>query len=203
MKIECECGKVKAELTNFPKETPGRFICYCDDCQSFLHYLNRADLLDKNGGTEIIPIYPADFKIIEGKDLLKCTRLGPRGMFRYSTTCCNTPVANTDAKRPWVGTHRRMFTSKDSQKLDGIFKKVRSGIMGKFGHGTLPPEAANTFDFKAFRSVMPFMLKGMIFGRSRPSAFFDGDVAIGNPYVLTKDEREKAIARSVPSSAVL
>jgi len=115
MEIQCECGKFKAELTEFPRNTPGRLRCYCDDCQSFLHHLGRADLLDANGGTEIIPVYPSDFKILQGGELLKCTRIVDYGMYRFSTTCCNTPIANTDTKRPWGGTHRRVFSAKDPQ----------------------------------------------------------------------------------------
>ena len=34
-------------------------VCYCDDCQAFLHYLGRADLLDALGGTDIVQMAPA------------------------------------------------------------------------------------------------------------------------------------------------
>jgi hypothetical protein len=68
MKIQCECGAFSATLNAFPKATPGRLVCYCDDCQSYLHHLGRADLLDANGGTEVIPAYPA------GRGISKRTR---------------------------------------------------------------------------------------------------------------------------------
>lgn len=194
MEIQCECGKFRAELTQFPKNTPGRLLCYCDDCQSFMHYLNRADLLDSNGGTEIIPVYPSDFKILQGQEQLKCTRLVPDGMFRYSTKCCNTPIANTDEKRPWVGTHRRVFVAKDPKKLDEIFQQVRASIMGKYGHGILPPGTPKKFNFKGFLSVMPFLLNGILKGRKRPSPFFENEKSIAPPYILSDDEYKKVLA---------
>ena len=86
-KLRCDCEKFKAELSNFPKNSAGRSVCYCDDCQTFLHYLKRSELLDVNGGSEIIPVYPSDFKIIQGKNLLACVRLSPKGPFRWYTSC--------------------------------------------------------------------------------------------------------------------
>lgn len=192
MQIQCECGKFRAELTQFPKNTPGRLKCYCDDCQSFLHYLQRGDLLDANGGTEIIPIYPSDIKILSGKEYLQCTRIVANGMYRFSTTCCNTPVGNTDAKRPWVGVHRRVFP----QQLGENFGHIRSSIMGKFAHGTLPAGVPQTFDFKGFRTVMPFLLKGKIFGKNRPSPFFENERPIVTPHVLTAQERTQVLKKA-------
>lgn len=69
MNIQCECGKFRAELEKFPKNTPGRAICYCDDCQTYLHYLGRSDLLDSAGGTQIIPVYPSEMKVLQGLDV--------------------------------------------------------------------------------------------------------------------------------------
>ncbi len=194
MEIQCECGKFKAELTKFPANTAGRLRCYCDDCQAYLHHLKRADLLDANGGTEVIPVYPRDFKILQGKELLRCTRLHEQGMFRFSTTCCNTPVANTDLKRPWIGTHRRVFTARDPGQLDGLFGTVRASIMGKFAHGTLPAGVPESFDLKGLRAVAPFLLKGILSGAKRPSPFFENETPVGPVHVLSKDERRIASA---------
>lgn len=191
MEIQCECGNFRAELTQFPKNTPGRLRCYCDDCQAFLHYLKRTDLLDENGGTEIIPAYPADIKLIAGKDQVKCVRLSPTGMFRFFTTCCNTPVANTDPKRPWAGINRRMYTVKDPHRLDKELGPVRSSIMGKYAKGTPPPGTPQKFDFKGVALVMPYLIKGMLLGKSKPSPFFENSEAISAPKILTSEERSK------------
>ena len=73
MEIQCQCGKFRARLKAFPNGTPGRLVCYCDDCQSYLRHLKRTDLLDAHAGTEVIPAYPADVEILQGKEQLKCT----------------------------------------------------------------------------------------------------------------------------------
>jgi hypothetical protein len=46
------------------------------------------------------------------------------------------------------------------------------------------------FNLKAILTVMPFMLKGMLLGKSRPSPFFAEDTvtAVAVPYVLTEAE---------------
>jgi hypothetical protein len=193
MEIHCECGKFRAELTKFPQATPGRLVCYCEDCQSFLHSLNRADLLDENGGSEIIPAYPADIRLTAGKEHLACTRLSPKGMYRFSTSCCKTPVANTDMTRPWVGFYRRMYTVKDPNLLEKELGPVKSRIMGKFAKGTPPEGTPKTFDFRAMISVLPFILKGVLFKKAKPSPFFESGESLVKPQVLTLEERRAAL----------
>jgi hypothetical protein len=111
MQIQCECGAFRAQLLNFPRNTPGRLACYCDDCQTFAHHLNRVDLLDGAGGTEVIPVYPAEIQIDAGREVLKCLRLSSGGLYRWYASCCDTPVANVRPGFPWVagasGVHRK------------------------------------------------------------------------------------------------
>lgn len=191
MEIQCTCGQFRAELTQFPRATPGRLLCYCRDCQAFMKYLNRTDLLDKNGGTEIIPAYPADIKLLAGTDQIQCVRLSSDGMFRFFTNCCNTPIANTDPHRPWVGIIHCMYTAKDPDVLSRALGPIKSSIMGKDAQGTPPAGTPQTFDFKGMVTVLPFILKGKIFGKSKPSPFFKRGESIVTPQVLTSEERSK------------
>lgn len=188
MEIQCECGTFRARLKAFPKDTPGRLVCFCDDCQRYLNHLGRSDLLDENGGTEVIPAYPADVEFTQGAEHLKCTRLSPTGTFRFSTTCCNTPVANTRPGGPWAGIFRRMYTTRDPAMLDRTLGPVRSRIMGKFAKGTPPAGTPAKFDLKAIVSVMPFILKGKLLGKTKPSPFFgaDGVTPVVVPTVLAE-----------------
>jgi hypothetical protein len=188
MEIQCECGKFRAQLTQFPKNTPGRLKCYCDDCQAYLHYLNRADLLDENGGTEVIPAYPADINLLAGKEHVNCMRLSSMGMFRFYTTCCNTPIANTDPKRPWAGIHRRMYTAKDPNELDKALGPVKSSIMGKYAKGTPPAGTPQKFDINGMGIVLPYLLKGVLLGKSKRSPFFENGNALSTPKVLSSNE---------------
>lgn len=190
MKIQCECGAFSARLKAFPKDTPGRLVCYCDDCQSYAHHLKRADLLDENGGTEVIPAYPSDVEILSGQEHLQCARLSPNGTLRFYASCCNTPIVNTAANRPWAGFFRAVYAADDVD----ILGAVRSRVMGRYAKGTPPAGTPKTFDFKALRSVLPFMVKGKLFGKSRPSPFIaaDGVTPIVSPVVLSKAERDAA-----------
>ena len=194
MEIQCDCGKFRADLTRFPSNTPGRLVCYCDDCQTYLHFLKRADLLDVNGGSEIIPAYPADVKIIAGKELVNCTRLSPTGLFRFSTSCCHTPIANTDPKRPWAGFLRRMYTNKDPNQLDQMLGPVKASILGKYAKGTPPPGTPETLNLRGLLVVVPFILRGILLGKAKGSPFFENGVAIVAPKVLSREERDAARA---------
>ncbi|HEX7113879.1 MAG TPA: DUF6151 family protein, partial [Steroidobacter sp.] len=158
MEIRCECGAFRAQLEPFPKGTPGRFVCYCDDCQVFAHYLNREDLLDSAGGTEVIPVYPAQIEIVAGREALKCLRLSPKGLHRWYASCCNTPIANANPGLPWVGIAHRAFTVKDPGYLERTFGDVRSRVMGRFARGTPPSGTAEKVGFRGFMMALPFIL---------------------------------------------
>lgn len=174
MIIQCDCGAFKAELTGFPKNTPGRLVCYCADCQAYLQKLGRAEHLDAHGGTEVIPVYPDEFKILSGADKLQCNRLTKKGLNRFSTTCCNSPIANCVAGFPWVGVLHSAYTASDAGSLERL-GPIRSRIMGKSATGSPPFKIAAKLDFKAFLAVFPFMLKGKLFGKARNNPFFEAD----------------------------
>lgn len=191
MNIQCECGKFQAELTNFPKNSPGHLGCYCDDCQTYLHYLGRADLLDQAGGTAIIPVYPSEIKITQGQEFLKCTRLGPKGMFRFSTSCCNTPVGNCRPGFPWVGLVHRVFTVRDPDYLRKTLGPIKSAIYGQYAKGTPVEGTSSKLTFKDFKAVAPFLLKGFLFGKAKPSPFFlnGSNTPVVEPKMLSLNER--------------
>ena len=192
MEIQCQCGKFRARLKAFPNGTPGRLVCYCDDCQSYLRHLKRTDLLDAQAGTGVFPANAREGDPPQGKDPVKSPRLSPGGLYRFSTACCNTPIANLRPGAPWAGFLRCVYTAGgDAQALDQQLGPVRSRLMGQFAKGTPPAGTPSKFDLKALRSVMPFMLKGMLLGKAKPCPFFadDGVTPIVAPHVLTKAER--------------
>jgi hypothetical protein len=191
MEIQCECGKFRAKLKAFPRHTPGRLVCYCNDCQAYLHHLQRDDLLDANGGAEVIPAYPADVDILSGREQLKCTRLSPKGAFRFSTACCNTPIVGVSPKAPWASFPRCVYPAKE---LDQALGPVRSRVFGRDAKGTPPAGTAKKLNLKAVITVLPFMLKGKLFKKAKPSPFFaeDGVTPIVVPHVLSQAERQTA-----------
>ena len=172
-------------------------MCYCDDCQSYLHHLGRAELLDANGGSEIIPVYPSEIKILSGHEQLVCTRLYSHGMFRFSTSCCKTPIGNTDPKRPWLGLARRIFNAKDPSQLDRIFPRIRAGIMGRFAKGQPPKGTPQKFNLNGMVAVMPFILKGIVTGKAKPSPFFKSDATPIVVAHILSDQELQAVRRAV------
>lgn len=196
MRIQCNCGKFQAELIAFPKDSPGRLICYCDDCQAYMIHLGRSDLLDASGGTEVIPVYPPDMKIVSGTDQLVCTQLAPDHIYRFSTKCCNSPLGNTKPGTAWLGVQRNVFTARDPQQLDRVFSSIKARIMGKFARGPVPAGTPATMNFSSAISVLPFMVKGLLLGKGKTSPFFTADgKPLVPPKVLSKEERAALMKR--------
>src|SRR5262245_27846255 len=104
VELRCRCGEVRGLLKSPSSQTVNRVVCYCDDCQAFAHQLRRADLLDAHGGTDIIQVAPAALELVQGKSRIAGLRLTPKGLYRWHTTCCHTPVGNTVSPAiPFVG----------------------------------------------------------------------------------------------------
>lgn len=199
-KIQCECGKFQAEVSDLQRSSPGRAVCYCDDCQSFYHHIGRAELLDKNGGSEVVPVFPNAIKIMSGIENLRCTRLSPKGLFRFSTTCCKTPIANLAAGMPWVGLISRVFTTRDEHFLDQNLGPIKSRIMAKFAYGNLPPGASQKLGLKDAAFILPFIAKGIILRKRLPSPFLkaDGVTPVVAPEIISLETRRKLRAQLGP-----
>lgn len=174
MEISCNCGEFKARLTSFPKNTPGRLVCYCRDCQAFVHQLNRQDVLDEFGGTEVIPVYPSEIEIMTGKEHLTCYRITLDGPYRWVAGCCNSPILNTKGGFPWAGIFHTAYTRKDA----GYLKKLGQIRARIFGRDALPGstmEISEKVRFKDMLVVMPFIIRGKIMGKHKKSPFFEAD----------------------------
>jgi hypothetical protein len=84
--IRCSCGALRGFARGVSRNNGRRLACYCDDCQSFAHFLGRADdVLDAHGGTDVFSMTLAHLEITEGADQLACVRLTAGGMFRWYT----------------------------------------------------------------------------------------------------------------------
>jgi hypothetical protein len=108
--LECRCKKVIGEMD----WSPGRgnnIICFCDDCQTFAFFLDPSgENLTSNGGSEIVQVTPSRVVFKEGKEHIKCLKLGPKGLIRWYTSCCKTPIANTiNLKMPFYGVYHHLI----------------------------------------------------------------------------------------------
>jgi hypothetical protein len=149
-------------------------MCYCSDCQRYLTKIDREDLLDANGGTEVIPVYPNEIRILQGEEHLVCNRLSPQGLFRWSTKCCNSPIGNTQPRFPWFGVFHSALRAADPDCLNRL-GPVRMRVHGRDAKGEPPFPISPTLGFKAMLAVMPFVAKGFIGGKHRHSPFFQSD----------------------------
>jgi len=110
VEVSCRCGEVRGVVANASPRKVNRVVCYCDDCQAFAHQLGRGDLLNAQGGTDIIQVAPASLTFVRGQHRIAGLRLSSKGLFRWHTTCCNTPVGNTLGPAiPFVGIVAQAF----------------------------------------------------------------------------------------------
>ncbi|MBY0371355.1 hypothetical protein K2X33_11755 [bacterium] len=185
LSLRCKCGALRGAAHGLSPKTGLRSVCYCNDCQAYAHFLGRAsDILDADGGTDIFPVQPAQLEITLGHENLTCVRLSEKGMYRWYTDCCNTPIANSMAwpKMPFAGVvHSIMDYAASGTKRDEALGPIRARSQGKYG---TPPMS---FLFR----VVGFLLRGFWKKQHQPSPFFHADGRPrARPRILSPVERE-------------
>ena len=164
-----------------------RALCYCRDCRAYLHWLEREDLLDAHGGTEIIQLARNRLRIDEGMSHVRLLRLSSRGLHRWYADCCNTPLGNTMPRIPFIGVARAMFEGvRDADATFGLrlFTNVGGAI------GALPP--GTRMSASGLAHVTRLMASWAWNGMGHPTPLFDRDNRPTlEPHVLGKDERQK------------
>ena len=99
--LACHCGSLRVAVDLDRSGT--HVTCYCDDCRAYLRWLERGDLLDAHGGTEIVQLAPRQLRLLSGGERLACLRLSERGLHRFFASCCRTPLGNALPRVPFVG----------------------------------------------------------------------------------------------------
>jgi len=185
--VRCRCGEVEGRLENAARETVNRAVCYCDDCQAFLHRLGRSDLLDAQGGSDIVQVAPSALTYTRGTDRIAGLRLKPKGLYRWYATCCKTPLGNTLGPAiPFVGVVAQAFRA-----ADDVFGPPSGRIFGKFAIGTAPP-GSTQLDVRLLARSAAKILGWKLRRATWPHPFFDRTTRapIHPVTVLTHDERE-------------
>jgi hypothetical protein len=193
--LSCSCGAFKGIAKDVDAKRGQRNICMCGDCQAFAHYLRRApEILDENGGTEILPMYPSKIKFTHGAENLKMLRLTDLGMFRWYAGCCKTPIANTQvsAKLPFAGLVHSIIVLRNEPQKTEVLGPLRARVQSQDGIGKIPAGSHQKFALSFLFRVIRFLMRGVITKGYTPSPFFDS--ATGQPKakadVLTFAERE-------------
>jgi hypothetical protein len=194
--LKCKCGTLQGIADVPASHKGGRFVCLCDDCQAYAHYLGRAqDVLDANGGTDIFPIAPANIKITQGIENLKGCRLSDKGMYRWYAGCCKTPIGNTLAstKTPYVGVCSVIMNyPADNRLRDSELGPVSFRLHGRFGIGPLFPGTLQKASLPVVWSMIRFMTGSILKRQHSPSPFVNPSTGQlrAEPYILTSAERE-------------
>jgi len=170
-----------------------RFICYCVDCQAFARFLDRADVLDPAGGTDIFHMPPTRVKLTAGTDALRCLGLSNK-VLRWYTDCCRTPIANTPARPgfPVIGLiHSFMDHEADGRSRVEALGPPLCRIYEGSAVGPLPPNAPGPPSFWISARRASKMLGWWVRGLGRPTPFFDDRTKAPRavPRMLTRSER--------------
>jgi len=178
IKLECYCGKVRGKTQNLNKNSGTRIMCCCDDCQSFAQHLNQENILDQYGGTDIFQMPISNIKITEGIEQVSCIRLTPKGMYRWYTKCCNTPIGNSmGAGVPFIGIIHNFMGNASAR--DEELGKNRGHIQIKFAKKEVPADLKGS-SFQIILRSLSKLVVWKIKGLNKPSVFFDDN---GKPIV--------------------
>lgn len=192
--LQCRCGTLKGYVSR--PEAVNRCVCYCRDCQAFAHFLGRAgEILDAQGGTDVIQTLPANVTFTQGQEALACMRLTERGLLRWYTTCCNTPVGNTLAnfRISFVGLVHNCLENTGTS-LDDSFGPVRAFVNTKSAKGSVAPSSVSLISviLRFIAMVGPARINGSY----KRTPFFSADTGtpIATPKVLSRSELERVMS---------
>lgn len=190
LSLSCECGKVKGIAKDVTPTTGNHVVCCCCDCQSFAQHLNKKkETLDDFGGTDIYQTSQSQLDITQGAEYLACLRLTPKGITRWYTRCCNTPVGNTlNGKMPFIGIIHTFIEHDDNSmaKLGPVSAYVQTQ------HATKTPSYPQHHakfplgvTLKILSKIVMWKLKGM----GQPSVFYDTNLQINiKPTIISEQK---------------
>lgn len=190
--LRCQCGHLRGVAVEVSPASGLRFVCYCKDCQAFARFLQRSDILDAAGGTDIFQIPCGRVKLTEGMDALRCVRLSNK-VLRWYSDCCRTPLANTGAgpRFPIIAViHSFMDHAADSRSRDEVLGPPLCRIYERSALAPLPPNAAPPPSLRVFARRAAKLVDWWVRGLGRPTPFFDDRTHAPRavPRVLTRTE---------------
>ncbi|MBT9500950.1 MAG: hypothetical protein IV092_06880 [Burkholderiaceae bacterium] len=192
--LRCRCGTLRGQVDATPvrgRRAGLHIVCYCADCRAFALALERPDGLDAAGGTAIWQTTPSRVRIQSGTEQLRCLRLSDKGMLRWHTACCNTPVANTMSSPgfPFAGLIRTCLELSDERQA--ALLGTATGVNGRSAKGQAPAGTEATASLGTILRTIAFLLRGRLAGAQRPTPFFDANgQPVVTPRVLSVAERE-------------
>ena len=181
--LSCGCGRTTWVIKD---KALGRHIkCYCDSCQSAVRHLGKSESYLDNGGTQLFQTVPYNFEITSGHEHVVLMRLSPKGLFRWYTACCNTPLSNTLPKPGFP------FASAILPVGHKDFGRVTAHVNTE----AAPKKTSQTGLLGTVLGVLSRALVTRLSGKAKITPFFDDDgTPIMEPRVLTLEQRKAARA---------
>jgi hypothetical protein len=183
---------VRGVANEVAPHTGFHFVCYCRDCQAFARFLERLDVLDAAGGTDIFQMPTGRVKLTAGTDAVRCLNFSSK-IFRWYTDCCRTPIGNTAGPGfPVVGLiHSFMSHDADGPSRDEVIGAPLCRIYQHSAVGPLPPNAPVPLSLGLIALRASRLLGWWLRGLGRPTPFFEDhtNAPLSVPRVLTASER--------------
>jgi len=193
--LRCRCGHVRGIARGVSPSSGFHLVCYCKDCQAFARLLERPDVFDSAGATDIFQMPPGRLQLTAGADALRRLRLHAGAkVLRWYADCCKTPIANTAAtpRFPVIGlTHSCMDFEACSRSRDELLGAPLCRIYERSATGPLPADAPPPPSFGIFAQRAAKLLGWWVRGLGRPNPFFDASTGapVSAPGVITPNER--------------
>ncbi len=185
--IRCQCGNVRGEVDLERAYT--RATCYCKDCQAYSRYLRRPDMVNRCGGTDIVPMSPAGVQIKSGQEHVACMSLSDSGRLRWYTACCRTPLGNTPRSPniAYVGVITTCFDA-DPDIVDAVLRP-RDRLVLNTASASCKVSPTPLFFLLGGLNILRNIVSAK-FGPPPPSPFRDAKGWLCRPTVLTAAERD-------------
>lgn len=191
--LRCRCGHVRGLARAIAPSAVFRFVCYCQHCQAFARFLERPDVLDAAGGTDIVQLPAARVTLAAGVDAVRCLTFSGK-VLRWYAACCRTPIANTAAGagfpivailHPFMD-HQAVGHSRDELLGPPLCRIYRRSAIAPLPSDAPPSPSLGVFVNRAAK-IFGWWLRGL----GRPNPFFDDqtNAPLAAPRVLTSSER--------------
>ncbi len=179
--ISCRCGTFQGYVSVEGIQTATRVTCFCADCRAAELYLSQPD--PRPNGVDLLHITPDSLTVTQGHEQLQVMRLSPKGLMRWHTSCCNTPVASTLAKPGLPVCALRLSVCTAPDMLGPV--RTRSFVPQPNG----PPRTIGALTFVV--ALFSRMMSARLSGRWKTNPFFDVENArpVRTPTVISKAER--------------
>jgi Family of unknown function (DUF6151) len=199
--LRCRCGHVQALACNVTPSGGLRFICYCGDCQAFARFLDRPDVLDAAGGTDIFHLPAGRVKFTSGVDALRCVSFSGK-VLRWYASCCRTPIANgaASSRFPVIGLiHSFMAGEASGPSRDQLLGRPICRIHERSATAPLRPDAPPRLSLGIVIRRISKVLGWWMRGLGRPNPFFDEhtNAPVSAPQHIDRRERSSASSSSM------